>query len=97
MASKLTKSARGQDCQIRIPGICNHNPETVVLAHLPGGGVGGKMSDIHGAYACSDCHAVIDGANWQGQCWPSDTLRLWHYEGVIRTQIIMLDIGLIKL
>ncbi|WP_157795538.1 nuclease domain-containing protein, partial [Escherichia coli] len=29
----LRKAAKGQICQIRIPGYCNHNPETSVLAH----------------------------------------------------------------
>ena len=29
----LRKAAKGQMCQIRIPGSCNHNPETSVLAH----------------------------------------------------------------
>ena len=29
----LRKAAKGQMCQIRIPGYCNHNPETSVLAH----------------------------------------------------------------
>ncbi len=27
------KEARGRDCQIRIPGVCNFNPETTVLTH----------------------------------------------------------------
>ena len=29
----LRKLAKGRDCQVRLPGICNGNPETVVLAH----------------------------------------------------------------
>lgn len=95
--SKLRKSARGQECTVRIPGICSHDKDTVVLAHLPGGGMGGKVADIFGAFCCSKCHSVVDGANWQGKCWPSDTLKLWHLEGVIRTQEIMLREGLIKI
>lgn len=31
--TKLTKAARGRECQVRIPGVCNGNPETTVLAH----------------------------------------------------------------
>lgn len=92
--TKLTKSARGEECQVRVPGVCNHNPETTVLAHLNGGGAGMKHSDIHGAYCCSDCHLWLDGG------YTRYTTRqerdLTHYEGVIRTQIIMLDKGLIK-
>ena len=31
--SKITQSAHGEPCQIRLAGYCNHNPETTVLAH----------------------------------------------------------------
>jgi hypothetical protein len=59
MADKYTESARGQECQVRIPGICSHDPETVVFAHLNGGGMGMKRASIHGAYCCSSCAIVI--------------------------------------
>lgn len=58
--SKIRKSAKGQDCQVRIPGICNFNSETVVLSHLNGGGMGMKNPDWQGAYCCSACHDVLD-------------------------------------
>ena len=56
--SKIRASARGERCQIRFPGICNHDPETTVFAHyrLAGYcGTGIKPPDFMGAYACSDC------------------------------------------
>ncbi|MBC7213069.1 MAG: DUF1364 family protein, partial [Pseudomonas sp.] len=28
VSKKVRESARGQDCTVRIPGICNFNPET---------------------------------------------------------------------
>ena len=99
--SKLRKSARGQQCQIRVVGICNGDPETVVLAHLNGGGMGTKRHDIHGAYACSACHAAVDGrlptvrTGYQ-ECLGRDELRLLHLDGIIRTQEIMLREGLIR-
>lgn len=49
---------------MRIPGCCNHDPETVVLAHIRRGGVAGmgqKPPDIIGVWACSNCHDYIDG------------------------------------
>lgn len=62
---KLRDSARGQDCQLRIPGVCNGNPETVVWCHLNGQefgkGMGHKSHDIFGFYGCSACHDVYDG------------------------------------
>jgi len=75
--------------------VCNHNPETVVFAHLPGGGMGRKMADIHGAYACSACHALVDNPTHKD--WPADILKLFHHDGMVRTQEIMLNEGLIKL
>ena len=91
--TKLTKSARGRECQVRIPGVCNWNSETVVLAHLPGGGMGSKVPDIHGAYCCSACHDEIDRRT---RTIPVEKAHLYHLEGVIRTQAIMLADGLIS-
>lgn len=92
--SKARNSARGQDCTARIPGYCNGNPETTVLAHLPGGGMARKRRDIHGAYCCSDCHDVLDGRRKTPIDRP--TLQLWHLEAVIRTQEVMIAEGIIK-
>jgi hypothetical protein len=95
--SKLTKHARGQDCQIRYPGICNHNPETVVACHLPSPmkGIGKKSEDLHIAFGCSSCHDVLDGRNNNHE-WDRNTILLWGYEGMVRTQLILKDAGLIK-
>jgi len=61
-SKKVRNSARGQNCTLRIYQVCNHNPETVVYAHVGGaGGVGMKCGDNMGVYACSSCHDVIDG------------------------------------
>jgi len=92
--SKITKSSRNQDCQVRIPGICNFNPETTIPAHLNGAGMGTKHNDIFIAYCCSNCHSVIDG-HVKSQ-YTKEELNLMHYEGVFRTQQILLDEGLIK-
>ena len=46
--SKLTKLARGRECQVRLP-CCDHNTETTVLAHyrLAGTcGIGMKPNDL---------------------------------------------------
>ena len=93
--SKIRKSARGEDCQVRIPNICNFNPETTVLAHLNGGGAGMKHLDIHGAYCCSSCHDAVDGRAKTGI--DPMQLELWFLDGIIRTQKILFEKGLIKL
>ena len=91
--ANLRKLARGRDCQIRIPGICNGNPDTVVLCHIPGGGMGGKQPDMLGAWGCSSCHNVVDGRS--NTTYPRELLMLWLLEGMVRTQQILLDEGAI--
>jgi len=95
MADKYTKSAKCQDCQVRIPGSCNFNSDTTVPAHLNGAGMGIKHSSIHLAYACSSCHDVIDGRVQSP--YTKEQLELWHLQGVIRTQIIMIKEGVLIL
>lgn len=63
MPRDLRQLARGQACMVRIPGVCNHNPETTVLAHIRRGGVAGagqKPPDTCAVWACSACHDAID-------------------------------------
>ena len=60
----LRKLARGQECQVRIYGICNRDNSSVCLCHIRRGGVAGvgiKPHDIIGVWACSACHDAIDG------------------------------------
>lgn len=88
--SKLSKAARDRECQVRIPGICNGNPETTVLAHyrLAGTcGVGMKPHDLLGAWACSSCHDEIDRRTRRID---ADSAAMAHLEGVIRTQAILI-------
>jgi hypothetical protein len=92
--TKYTRSARGQDCQVRLEGICNFNPETTVLAHLNGGGAGMKHLDIHGAFCCSSCHDAVDRRTHKDM--EPDFLKLALHEGVVRTQAINFRAGLIK-
>jgi hypothetical protein len=94
--SKITESAKGEECQVRIPGVCNHNPETVVFAHINGGGMGKKQPDTEGAYCCSACHDELDGRT-HNNYETKDGLALLHHEGAMRTRKILLDKGLIKI
>jgi len=82
----LQKLARGQPCLVRIPGVCNGNPETTVLAHIRRqnvGGMGLKPPDLIGAWACSDCHDVIDGR--QKSPYNSTDIARFEAEGLVRT------------
>jgi hypothetical protein len=93
--SKISESARGEMCLVRIPGVCNHNPETVVLAHANGFGMGMKAPDSESAYCCSDCHDVIDGRVHTG--WDENDLDLMFFEGQRRTRLILIKKGLLIL
>jgi len=82
----LRKQAKGRGCMVRIPEVCNHNSETVVLAHVRLTGVSGmgmKSPDILGAWACSACHDAIDRRAHTDL--DRDYVRLAHLEGMART------------
>jgi hypothetical protein len=88
----LRKAAAGRPCQVRLPGICNHDPETVVLAHFRIMGVSGmalKSPDFVGAHACSMCHHAVDTLK-------DDRTQLAFAHGVFRTQYVLMKEGLVK-
>lgn len=84
--TNLRKEARGRGCMVRIPRVCSHNSETVVLAHVRMAGISGmgiKADDLLGAWACSSCHDAIDRRT--NTDLDRDYVALLHLEGVIRT------------
>lgn len=94
--TKLTKAARGRDCQVRVPGVCNGNSETTVLAHyrLAGtSGMGCKPNDFQGAWACSACHDYVEGRRGSRRADDRLVARQFHAEGVMRTQDILIREG----
>jgi Protein of unknown function (DUF1364) len=98
--SKITQSAKGENCTIRVPMVCNYNPTTTVLCHLSGvrfgHGVAKKVSDIHAAYGCSDCHDAVDGRNAYANATYSKIEREYlHLQGVIETQLKLINKGLL--
>lgn len=89
-SKKIRSAARGQDCTVRLVGICNFNPETTVLAHLPCGqrGVGIKSPDNIAVFACSSCHDAIDGRVKADIDW-RDMLR-----ALAETQLSLIEKGI---
>lgn len=86
--SKITRSARGEFCTLRL-GNCSA-PDTVVFAHFGRQrGTGKKCSDMHGAYACYNCH-VIEEDKSDPRCTYQDRLRSME-----ETQLILVDKGLV--
>jgi len=93
--SKLRESAKGEECLIRLPGVCNHNPDTTVFCHYrlnTGGSI--KPDDFQGAYGCSSCHDEIDRRTRKHEF---DYVRLAHAEGCFRTQKKLIEKGLVRL
>ena len=85
--TKARQIARGKPCMIRIEEMCNGDTETTVLAHyrLAGTcGMGMKPDDEQAAWACSTCHDIVDGRMKTPWAW--EILRMWHADGVMRTQ-----------
>jgi hypothetical protein len=92
----LRRLAKDRECQIRLP-VCNHNSETVVLAHyrLVGlSGMGMKSPDLIGAWACSDCHNAVDRRAHTDLDF--EFVRLAHAEGVFRTIAQLIKEGVVK-
>jgi hypothetical protein len=68
----------------------------VVLCHYRIVGISGagmKSPDLFGAYGCSSCHSVVDGH--QKCSWSRQELLLMLAEGVFRTQLLLLDRGVL--
>lgn len=81
----LRSFAKGKPCMVRLPTVCNGNPETTVLAHyrLAGlCGTGMKPNDLVAAWACSTCH---DECDRRTRVLERDSVRLAHAEGMART------------
>ena len=79
------KAAKGMPCMVRLPGVCNGNPETTVLAHyrLAGYcGTGMKPDDRLAAWACSACH---DECDRRTRVIEAAFVRLCFAEAVMRT------------
>ena len=99
--TKLRASAKGQDCTFQIPGVCNHNPETTVLCHLPDdsgtGKMGGKSEDHIAAFGCCACHDVMDGRVITKGGLPEQDRQFYMRRGMIRTWRKWIEMGLIKI
>lgn len=94
----IRRAARGQDCMIEIPGVCNHDPDTVVLCHsnelAAGKGMGLKAPDTEAAFGCSACHDVLDGRAPRPEWLTMDMLLAGFERAKLRTHEILKRKGL---
>ena len=89
----LREYARNQPCQVRLPGVCNFDPRTTVLAHFRLVGVTcfakkHRHRDLIAAWACSKCHEYIDTHH-------DDATQLAFLLAVVRTQNFLLEDGIV--
>lgn len=95
---RLLDSARGQPCEIRIPGICNHDPETTVSCHVHDDsfGMARKADDTSTFHGCSACHAFLDTGAWLGRFTEAEMLRM-ILRAVLRTIRARVKLGAIRI
>lgn len=96
----IRKSARGQECALQIPGVCNRDPETVVLCHSnylkDGKGMGLKAPDTAAAFGCSACHDVLDGRAPRPDGISAEYVMYLFGAAISRTHEILRQKGLIE-
>jgi hypothetical protein len=98
--SKITESANGEECSIRLPAFCNGRPDTVVWAHANGvrfgKGIGIKSPDILGAYACYACHMIFDGQHKRPKGMTRDEVELAFWRGHAESLVRLISKGIVK-
>jgi hypothetical protein len=92
------RAAKGEDCTLRIPGVCNSNSETVVLCHSNrlehGKGMGLKAPDAAACFGCSDCHDVLDGRRPMPSWLTYEALQHGFDAAVVRTHSRLREKGI---
>ncbi|HEJ3062520.1 DUF1364 family protein [Pseudomonas aeruginosa] len=97
VSKAVRDSARGEECTLQIAGVCNHNWDTTVFAHLPdeSKGMGTKADDLSGCYACHACHDALD-ARRKNPLQAEE--REWYMRrAMVRTWRRLHDKGLLKI
>ena len=70
LGNKIKDSARGEECTVRLEGVCTFDTTMTIWSHarwgaqlgiVAGRGMSSKALDVCGAYACTACDAVYDG------------------------------------
>ena len=96
-STKIRQSARGEECTLRFPGICNYRTDTTVLCHENGAGMGMKGADEAGAYGCCDCHRVLDGHAPRPEGFTREMMLELFAKANARTRAILIEKGLIEI
>lgn len=94
----IRRAARGEECTLMIPGVCNRDPTTTVLAHsnrlADGKGMGLKAPDTAACFACHACHDVLDGRRPLPDHITHDALQRGFDAAVVRTHARLREKGI---
>ncbi|RKP44767.1 nuclease domain-containing protein [Pararobbsia silviterrae] len=97
--SKIRKSANGEYCRLRLPGVCKTEIGNVVWAHSnrsEHGKAGGmKADDVYGCYACYWCHCVYDRQHARPQGMTLEFVETRFTEAMRESQHALLQKSLI--
>ena len=92
VSKKLRDSAKGEDCQLNLEGICNRDPSTVVWCHIRKfsmAGISQKPHDFLGYYGCDACHRAQESRD--DVCGDDDLLR-----AIMRSLSRLYEKGILK-
>jgi hypothetical protein len=95
----IRRSARGENCTLRFPGICRNNTDTTVWCHsnqlADGKGIGLKANDEAGCYGCFDCHSFLDGGWAAFTEWTWEMVQQFFEVARARSRVLLQRKGLI--
>ncbi len=92
--TKITKSAKGEDCSVRLPTICSFDNDKTILAHIGTSfSAPNRAHDFHACYCCSDCHDVVD--NRVKSDFSSEDLLTAVTDAMMETQNKLIAKGLV--
>lgn len=88
-SKRILRLACGQECTLRLPGVCNFNPETTVACHVGKlRGMGHKCGDNMVVFACSSCHDEIDRRT---RTYTKNELAIEILRALEETQLILIQ------
>ena len=98
--TKIQAAARGQECTLQFPRVCNGRTDTTVLCHSnqlqDGKGMGLKAPDTRAAFGCSACHDVLDGRAPRPDGFTYEQMISRFNQAVEATHVVLRRLGLMK-